>query len=316
MDNPDGYYSICVEDLYNKDNITVVNYPLEGKPLWLKYLFRFFLSIKFRFPNNWLVRLTKKCFYPIYLPACKISEHYCFVFVSDVWDIQFMRYLKEKYPKSKIVMALRDLVKTKWFYKELVEANLVDYWMSYDKGDCEDYGMSYFSEFESKIEISANSNVPSSDVFFTGRAKQRLPKLIECYDYLTSLGLKCLFIILDAPEDQKEERNGIVYTNQYMAYRRMLEYSIRSKCLLDINQEGATGYTSRFLEAVIYNKLLLTNTKGIKEHPLYDSRYIKEFSSIEEVPSSFFENKDEIKYKYNNDFSPLNFIKRVNEVVS
>lgn len=316
MDNPNGYYSICIEDLYNQENITVVNYPLECKPLFLRLIYRFFLSLKSHFQNCRIIKLIIRFFYPLYLPICEKNGKYCFVFISDIWDIQFMKYLKKKYPESKIVMALRDLVKTKRFYKELLEANLVDYWMSYDKGDCEEYNMFYFSEFESKIEISTDSNVPSSDVFFTGRAKQRLPKLIECYDYLTSLGLKCLFIILDAPEEQKQKRDGIVYTNQYMTYRRMLEYSIRSKCLLDINQEGATGYTSRFLEAVIYNKLLLTNTRGIEKHPLYDSRYIKEFQSIDEVPSSFFENKDDIKYNYKNEFSPLNFIRRVDEVVS
>ena len=316
MDNPDGYYSICMEDLKNKESITVVNYPLDGKPALIKFLYRSFLSLKFRFPDNLLMKNVLSFFYSLYLPKCDTKKDYCFVFISDVWDIQFMRYLKRKHPNCKIVMALRDLVKTKWFYKDLVEAKLVDNWMSYDNGDCEEYGMSYFSEFESKIEISANSNVPSSDVFFTGRAKQRLPKLVKCYDYLTSLGLKCLFIILDAPEDQKEKRDGILYTNKYMTYRRMLEYSIRSKCLLDINQEGATGYTSRFLEAVIYNKLLLTNTIGIEKHPLYDSRYIKEFRSIEEVPSSFFEGKENIRYNYNNDFSPLKFIEKVNEVVS
>ena len=316
MDNPDGYYSICVEDLYTKENITVVNYPFDGQPRLLKYLYRFFLSLKCRIGSSCLTRGVSRCFFPFYLPKLDNLSDYCFVFISDVWDIQFMRYLKRKYPDSKIVMALRDLVKTKWFYKELVEAKLVDYWMSYDSGDCEKYGMTYFSEFESKIEVSANNNVPCSDVFFTGRAKQRLPKLIECYDYLTSLGLKCLFIILDAPEEQKEERDGILYTNKYMTYRRMLEYSIRSKCLLDINQEGATGYTSRFLEAVIYNKLLLTNTLGIDGHPLYDSRYIKEFRSIEEVPSSFFEGKENIKYNYNNEFSPLKFIEKINEIVS
>lgn len=315
MDNPEGYYSICLEDLYNQDGITVVNYPLDGRSIIVKFFYRIYFYLQNRFKNSCLIKKVLCLFYPLYLPKCHSKKDFCFVFISDVWDIQFMKYLKRIYPNSKIVMALRDLVKTKWFYNELIEANLVDYWMSYDKGDCEEYGMTYFSEFESKIEISTCSNVPYSDVFFTGRAKQRLPQLIECYDYLTSLGLKCLFIILDAPEDKKEERDGIIYTDTYMSYRRMLEYSIRSKCLLDINQEGATGYTSRFLEAVIYNKLLLTNTRGIEEHPLYDSRYIKEFRSIQEVPLSFFDNKDDICYNYNNEFSPLFFIEKVNELV-
>ena len=316
MDNPDGYYAICIEDLYNKDDITVVNYPLEGRSLFIKALYRLCIKLNARLQNSNFSKWLLKKFFSLYLPKCKSDKEFCFVFVSDLWDIQFMRYLKYKYPKAKIVMALRDLVKTKWFYKELLEAELVDYWMSYDEGDCKNYAMSYFSEFESKIEVSNNTAVDSSDVFFTGRAKKRLPKLIECYDYLSSLGLKCLFIILDAPEEQREEREGIIYTNTYMTYRKMLEYSIRSKCLLDINQEGATGYTSRFLEAIIYNKLLLTNTKGIESHPLYDSRFIKEFRNIKEVPSSFFDSKDVVNYQYNDEFSPVNFIKTVNEVVT
>lgn len=311
-DNPDGYYYICLEDLHGLDNITVVNYPLEGRPLLLKILHRFISSLKVRSNNNKIFNCILSFFYPLYFhnQVVKDSDSLCFIFISDVWDIGFIRYLKKTYPQGKIIMALRDLVKTKWFYKELVTSGLIDKWMSYDHGDCEKFGMTYFSEFESKIEITANSSIPVSDVFFTGRAKQRLPMLVECYDYLTSLGLKCLFIILDAPEDQKVHRDGITYTNTYMSYRKMLEYSIRSKCLLDINQEGATGYTSRFLEAIIYNKLLLTNTSGISSHPLFDKRYIKEFKNITEVDASFFKSQD-VKYNYNNEFSPLYFLENV-----
>lgn len=316
-DNPDGYYYICLEDLHRLNDVDVVNYPLEGRSLWLKILHRVISSLKIRSNNNVIFNCLLGCFYPLYFhnQVVKDYDSLCFVFISDVWDIGFIRYLKKTYPQGKIIMALRDLVKTKWFYKELQTTGLIDKWMSYDHGDCEKYGMTYFSEFESKIKILEKSNVPKSDVFFTGRAKQRLPVLVECYDYLTSMGLKCLFIILDAPEDQKVFRDGIKYTNTYMSYRRMLEYSICSKCLLDINQEGATGYTSRFLEAVIYNKLLLTNTSGISEHPLYDKRYIKEFKNIKEVEPTFFE-CSEVEYNYNNEFSPLYFLEKVKRILN
>lgn len=314
MDNPDGYYAICLEDLKQDKNVIVVNYPLEGKKILLKLLYRLFASFKSRTKNSKLACSLIKVIYPLYYPnLVQNNKKFCFVFISDIWDIGFMRYLKKKYPSCIIIMALRDLVKTKWFYNELNESGLVDHWMSYDEGDCKKFNMTYFSEFESKINVADNSSVESSDVFFTGRAKQRLPKLIECYDHLTSLGQKCLFIILDAPEDQKVEREGIIYTNSYMTYRRMLEYSIRSKCLLDINQEGATGYTSRFLEAIIYNKLLLTNSIGVSKHPLYDERFIQEFKSITEVKPSFFEDKGEVKYNYNNEFSPIHFIEIIDK---
>lgn len=317
MDNPDGYYSICLEDLRQKKDIIVVNYPMENRNIFFKILYRICNSFYCRTGKRQTVKCLLKSLYPLYYPSLLTNEKdYCFVFISDIWDIDFMRYLKKRYPQCKIIMALRDLVKTKWFYTGLMHSGLVDHWMSYDKGDCDKYGMTYFSQFESRIKVQDNSSVETSDVFFTGRAKKRLPQLVECYDYLSSLGLKCLFIILDAPEEQKVARDGIIYTNKYMTYRKMLEYSIRSKCLLDINQEGATGYTSRFLEAIIYNKLLLTNNIGISSHPLYDEKYIKEFSSITEVKPSFFEGKDDVKYDYNNEFSPLNFIEVINNTIN
>ena len=317
MDNPDGYYHICLEDLKQCKDILVVNYPMENRSLFLKLLYRLVLLLRFRFKTKKLFRFFVSLFYPLYYPTLLNNDkEQCFVFISDVWDIDFMRHLKDTYPNCKIVMALRDLVKTKWFYNDLKESRLVDLWMSYDKGDCEKYSMTYFPEFESKINVSNNSTVQESDVFFTGRAKQRLPKLVECYDYLTSLGLKCLFIILDAPEEQQQVREGIVYTYTYMTYREMLEYSIRARCLLDINQESAIGYTSRFLEAVIYNKLLLTNSIGVSKHPLYDSRYIQEFKCISEVQQTFFEGKEPVKYNYNNEFSPIHFIEVLNETLT
>lgn len=312
MDNPDGYYSICLEDLKQDPNVIVVNYPMECRNIFLKFVYKLFSFIKIRTNNSkWSIYLLR-FIYPLYYPTLIQGEKdYCFVFISDIWDINFIRYLKNTYPGCKVVMALRDLVKTKWFYNELYQSRLVDHWMSYDEGDCKMYNMTHFSEFESKIDVDTSSTIKHSDVFFTGRAKQRLPQLIECYDHLTSLGLKCLFIILDAPEAQKVEREGVIYTNTYMTYRKMLEYSIRSKCLLDVNQEGALGFTSRFLEAIIYNKLLLTNSVGVSNHPLYDKRFICEFKNIKEVQASFFEEKDEVKYNYHGEFSPIFFLKTI-----
>lgn len=315
--NKDGYYAICLEDLYNVKNVSVINYPMEGHNTLLRFIHKVFKFFKAKGILKKLSSMAIAYFYPLYFTSkIQDQDNLCFVFVSDVWDMDYMRYLKKKYPNCKIVMALRDLVKTKWFYKQLKEAKLVDCWMSYDEGDCKEYNMHYFSEFESKIHISKNSEVETSDVFFTGRAKDRLPKILEVYDRLTLLGLKCLFIILDAPESQQVKREGIVYTSQMMSYRKMLEYSINSKCLLDINQAGATGYTSRFLEAVIYNKLLLTNNSNIKNHPLYDERYIKIFNNVEEISLSDFDFSDRVQYNYSNEFSPLFFISEVDKILS
>ena len=81
--------------------------------------------------------------------------------------------------------------------------------------------------------------------------------------------------------------------------------------VINTNQEGATGYTSRFLEAIMYDKLLITNTVGIVNHPLYDSRYIKVYKNIKEIDIAFFNNSENVRYNYNNEFSPKHFINSI-----
>lgn len=246
-ENKDGYYAICLEDLKNEEEVTIVNYPLDYMSLFIRILHRIVLSVDRRLNGNIVSKFFLKLFYPYYFPCRdKNNKKKCFVFISNILDINYMRYLKQTYPDCKLVMAFRDLVFTKLFYKELKNEHLIDLWMSYDEGECKRYEMKYFSEFESKIIVAKQPSVPESDVFFSGRAKKRLPQLIEAYDHLTSLGLNCLFIILDPPIDEITERDGIIYINKMISYRRMLEYSVRSKCLLDITKVFTTDYYSIF----------------------------------------------------------------------
>ena len=246
--------------------------------------------------------------YPYYFDKKKLvnEDPACFVFISYPQE-GYLKYLRRKYPHALLVKAIRDLASTQKLFKYFYESELFDYWMSFDAGDCKKYNMIPFSEFESRIELSKNSDVESSDVFFTGRAKNRLPKLIEAYDHLTSLGQNCLFFILGAKESERIQRDGIHYIDRMMSYRRMLEYSIKTKCLLDINQEGALGYTSRFLEAVIYNKKLLTDNSSVIATKFYKSNGIYYIDNVKDVDEKFFMQEDP-NYNYNEEFSPIHFI--------
>jgi len=56
-----------------------------------------------------------------------------------------------------------------------------------------------------------------------------------------------------------------VYLDKFMPYEENLEYIKRSKCLLEIMQEGGNGYILRTCEAVAYNKKIITNNKILKD---------------------------------------------------
>lgn len=306
--NPDGYYSICLEDLNKEKDVIVINYPLDYKSKPVRFLFKIYNSIKRNVKRYLKIEEFDRIWYPYYFDKKKLEneEPACVVFISYPQE-GYLKYLRSKYPNTLLVKAIRDLASTQKRFKYFYESGIFDYWMSFDAGDCEKYDMIPFSEFESRIELSENSDVESSDVFFTGRAKNRLPKLIETYDYLTSLGQNCLFFIMGAKEEEKVQRDGIHYMEKGMSYRRMLEYSIKTKCLLDINQEGALGYTSRFLEAVIYNKKLLTDNLSVKETKFYQSSGIFCSNDIKEVSVDFF-NQGDPNYDYQGEFSPIHFV--------
>ena len=80
--------------------------------------------------------------------------------------------------------------------------------------------------------------------------------------------------------------------------------------MFDVNQEGAVGYTSRFLEAVIYNKPLITDNKAVKETKFYKTGNILYYEKISDIEKSFFE-KNVVDYQYNGEFSPLRLIEKI-----
>ena len=84
--------------------------------------------------------------------------------------------------------------------------------------------------------------------------------------------------------------------------------------MLEINQGNCNGYTSRFLEAVIYGKRLITNNTFIKESIFYSPDKIQVVDNISDIKASFVTSgSDFIDYNYNGEFSPFRMIERVEE---
>lgn len=301
----DGYYSICLEDLKNEPQIYINNAPFQHFPnyLHLQLLYRALCRIKMPFT---------KYFYHI---ACKIKtdKPLCFIFIRYP-EVNYVKWLRAKYPNAIFVKFIRDLISTQQkIYDTFNKANVIDYWITYDKNESDKYGLYYYPEIGSKIELPETKI--EQDVFFAGRAKNRLPKLIEVYDYLTKAGLKCKFYIVGVKSEEQIQRDGITYSMSQMTYKDMLISNLKSKCILEINQIGAIGLTSRYLEAVMYNKLLITDNQEVKMQPLYNRKYIKCFEDISTVDFNFINEYDMVDYKYNGEFSPCGLIKFIDGLI-
>lgn len=308
----DNYYYICTLDLRSDPDVEVVTFPLEGKNIIFHYLFIFFQKLSRCFPP---LSFFNRLFYPFYIKKYNKNTQLCFVVYGYYITPDYLRYLKKKYPKSKMVMIHRDSYKI-WRKKNPLFSDndiseLFDLQMTYDIGDSIKYNMIHFDEIESQIPISMSDNYPLRDVFFAGAAKDRLSLLIDIYDNLDSNGISCYFFITNVKPKDRIIRSGIVYSDKGMTYKEMLYQTINSRVILEVNQSCVDGYTSRFLEAVIYNKKLITNNTAIRNNRYYNEKYIQCFVKAEDIDIQFLKTNNYIDFGYKNEFSPTHLIELI-----
>jgi hypothetical protein len=59
-----------------------------------------------------------------------------------------------------------------------------------------------------------------------------------------------------------------------LPYEKSLPYVKNTKCLLEIVQTHQEGLTLRMMEAMFFNKKIVTNNQNIKNYDFYDTRNI------------------------------------------
>ena len=305
---PDGYDTICLKDLDNKDGILNLYSPVCQMPFILRLLYRMHhsgIATKLHIP-------FKEFWYPIYFRNIfKENKPLCIVLFQRL-PVSYLRYIKKRYPNSRIVLTYRDLKKiTEIKHPDLPNNKLIDLECSIDANEAKKYGWMHFTEIESKIEVPISKNYPESDVFFAGKAKDRLPRLLEAYSIFTSAGLKCKYYLTGVPLADRKCLPGIVYADGLMKYTEMLYHTVNTRCVLEINQSEAVGYTSRFLEAVMFNKRLITDNQDVKKSPFYSSQNILCISKISDIIPEFVSNRELVNYNYTDEFSPIYLIEKI-----
>ena len=211
------------------------------------------------------------------------------------------------------VMALLiDPLKAKYSTISCIKDVLKDFDAVYtfDPSDAGEYGLNYTNQLYSVISPVKKVDGQVSDLYYIGHLKGRELFLSE----LISKGKEqdaSLNIQLLGKSEEGRQVEGAEYLKKRVPYEEVVNRLNYSKCILDITQEGQTGITLRYYEAVVYNKKLLTNNKSIVSLPFYDSRYMKIYQGAGEIDWDWVKNDDMPDYKYNGEFSPINLIRRV-----
>lgn len=300
-----GFYDAAYSGLKNLPNVRYHSSMLSGVT---SKLIRFLIRINFNLKLNRLIRTPFRRIVYKHLYPCSFnnSNPICFIFFEShfaVINTSFITYLKEVYPTAKIVLYMQDIIASLPYYNVEDYRNKFDLIVSYDKGDCDKYAFLYHPTPFSRIDFQISEE--EIDVFFCGAAKTRYKTILDTYSRLTNNGLKCKFYITGVPEEFRIQGEGLYYDHP-ITYLQNLKYVAQSKCILEVMQVNADGFTPRLWEAIMYDKHLLTNNSYIQDSIYWNPQAIHllddcgDFSFIKE------------KISYSNDIkitkSPINLL--------
>ena len=234
---------------------------LDGKSLIFQYIKEANIQ-KYYNCDNVMLRICRKLnilnsfFYNSW--KNDIGQYDVVILGENGYSKSISRYIRKKNKKCKIVMYFWNKINGA-YSKHLQDKNIDEFW-TFDKEDAKKYNIKYNSQFYTK-NIQLKSKPQEFDILFLGRAKNRKNEIIELKNKLEQQNLKCNFIVI---EDEKD----------YIEYDKYLDLISKSKCILDYNQKGQTGLTLRPMEALFFNKKLITNNKDIKNYNFYNSKNI------------------------------------------
>lgn len=176
---------------------------------------------------------------------------------------------------------------------------------TFDPIDAKKFGIKfkpYFYPEEYMIDCDEKVTI-KQDVFFIGVDKDRLGIIKDLHRRFEQMNLTDKLMIVATPH-KKYSRSDEKWLAKRVPYEKIAENIKQSRAILDIVQSGQSGITLRPMEAMFYNKKLITNNIHIKEYDFYNPRNIfilqeRNISELKEfLDLPIIEIAQEVKNKY------------------
>lgn len=316
-----GFSDIVYRDFSIHDNVIFINNFIPKSRL-LKFIYKVHHSNRL----NTLFKLPfKKVWYlnKLYFPAMR-DEVMVFTFFGthvNLCEYGVIDFLKRKYKRSYFFCFFQDLVSVSLNVTSLSFLQIgifFDHIYTFDMLESERFRIKYHHNILSFYPGMSllNSTDTDFDVYFLGATKDRLSIIYDAFDLFLRFGLSCKFFLTNCPENQKRNVAGIYYIDD-MPYEKNLYYIGKSKGILEIGQNNSVGFTLRALEAVFYNKYLITNLFNSEIQSITGENYFC-LSTFTMEDAEFIRNnipKISIGENHLRKFSPLNLLSIFEDVL-
>ena len=233
--------------------------------------------------------------------------------VFEEYGMSLINYLKRKYKKIKFVIYFGDLLSSHKIDLNLINSVFLRKF-SFDSVDAKMNNMFFLQEpfsYDSKYE----NGFIDFDISFIGAEKGRLFEILKVFELAKNKGLKTDFHIINVPENKQQYTDNIKY-NERLPFSEVLKNVNKSKAILEVMQEGAFSPTTRYAEALLYKKYLITNCAFFNPKIRTNPPNIIYYENINEIDF----NKISIPLQYDNtdyikSFSIERFVQTIKNVL-
>ncbi len=225
---------------------------------------------------------------------------------------KYLKFLRQKYPKLVIIFSFSNTCGEYNIKKLNTVKKYYDHIVTFNEADSIKYGFEHLPVGGFSQVTVPEADIKESDVFFVGQDKGRLPLLLQIYERLSVLGLKCDFYITGVKDESIVQKDGITY-NHRLSYIEVLQHVNKTKCILEL-LEGDSNYCSiRTGEALIYHKKLITMSSSVLKYSFYSPSQIMYIHSPGDITKTFFDEPIDTNYDIEG-LSPLKSLKEIEKL--
>ncbi|MET1936042.1 hypothetical protein [Enterococcus faecium] len=189
--------------------------------------------------------------------------------------------------------------------------SLFDLVYTFDKDDAKIYNfLSFEGMYSRPLYYQSEVEDIKYDLFYIGKASKRLETLIKIAKLFLNNHVKAKFIINGVSSKEIVKLSNATY-NKWLSYDDVVKSVLQSKAILEVLDPNQTGVTLRTMEAIVLNKILITNNKNIKNNKYYSPKRIIIFNEAKDINFDWLNDDNKIEYNYGNDYSPINLIQRI-----
>ena len=316
FDNSAEYYRIARRDLESLPNVRVRMRELTSAGWFAKKLFKIHSSgrlnkrVRIPFQSIWIKKYIGDLDFPEEKP-------FCFLFADNmslVYNMNLFSYLRKTYPDCRMALMLRDFVsvaKANNRHFDLESGKkLFDRIYTISAVEAEKFDLRLAPVMCSRHPVSVAENDLKSDVVFIGKAKDRTDTICRAYQKFTEAGLSCDFLLV-GDAGLTDVPKGLSVSSEMVPYSEMLRRTVNARCVFEVTQKGIGSMTSRFLEALCYNKLLISDNQDLVNTKFYDPTYIQLFEDVEDIDVSFVKRDVTVDYGYKDEYSPIRLLEYI-----